>query len=330
MELINSIERLPDQDGPLFVALGNFDGIHRGHQTILKFVVAKARRENGASAALVFDPHPLIALHPEKSLALLTDLADRVEIMVELGLDYLIVEPFNEELALLTPEQFSRKILFDKLKARKVFVGENYSFGKQGTGSAETLRYWGEKLGFGVEVSPMLLYKGKEVSSSKIRSLLLSGAVNEASDLLNYYFFRQGKVIKGYGVGKKMVYPTANIAASPHLLWPGPGVYLTAVDKLNEGPHFGLTNVGSRPTFFDYGTSVETHILGFDGTIYNHQIRICFLEKLRDTKTFGSHVQLKEQIKRDIEAGQKIIEGLRNRGNSNSYSLQVGCSVLRS
>jgi len=330
MELINGVDRLPQEARPLFLALGNFDGVHRGHQAILRSVVDKARKAAGSSAALVFDPHPLIALKPEHPLALLTDIADRAEIMAQLGLDYLIVEPFTGAIASLTPEQFIRRILIGKLRASGVFVGENYSFGKQGTGSADTLYYWGRELDFEVQVIPMLKFMGKEVSSSKIRSMLLSGFVSEAADLLNYYFYRQGRVVRGYGVGKEMVYPTANIATSSRLLWPGRGVYLTSVDRLNDGPHYGVTNIGSRPTFSDYRTSVETHILDFNGIIYNHEIRICFLHKLRDTKTFSSPRQLKEQISRDIEVGRMLIDKLARERNGNNNSLQVGCSVLRS
>ncbi len=330
MELINGVDRLPVKTRPLFVALGNFDGVHLGHQVILKTAVEKARQANGYSAALIFDPHPMIALQSEQPLTLLTDIADRAEIMAELKLDYLIVEPFTGELALLTPEQFIDRILLAKLYVHGVVIGENYSFGKQGTGSAETLFYWGKEHRFDVEIVPMLRYRDNKVSSSKIRSMLLSGAVSEASELLNYYFFRQGKVIKGYGIGNKMVYPTANIAASSRLLWPGKGVYLTSVDKVGNSLYYGVTNVGARPTFCDHENSVETHIIDFNGTIYNHEIRICFLEKLRETKTFTSPFQLKEQISRDIEQGRKLIGNLKKEIYGKGYSLQAGCSVLRS
>ncbi|HED24350.1 MAG TPA: hypothetical protein ENN91_04415, partial [Firmicutes bacterium] len=255
MEIVNGAERLPIRGQALYLALGNFDGVHRGHQLIIRKTVEAARIGGGISAALVFDPHPIIALHPEKPFVLLSELADRAEIMAELGLHYLIVEPFTAEISHLSPEHFVREYLLAKLGVQAVFTGSDYSFGQQGAGSAETMRYWGDKLGFTVDISPMLKYRGKEVSSSRIRTLLLSGAVNEAADLLNYFFFRTGKVIKGYGIGKEMVYPTANIAASPRLLWPGKGVYLTAVGNLNGGYLFGVTNVGSRPTFSHYDTS---------------------------------------------------------------------------
>lgn len=330
MELINGAERLPERTRPLYLALGNFDGVHRGHQEIIKKVVERARRDNGSSAALIFDPHPLIALRPEHPMALLTDIADRAEIMAELDLDYMIVQPFSSRISSLSPEQFVRRILIEKLGVSGVFVGMDYSFGRQGAGSSDTLRYWGEELGFSVEVSSMLKHGEKDVSSSIIRSLLLSGSVNRAAELLRYYFFRQGRVIRGYGIGKKMVYPTANIAANPRLLWPGKGVYLTAVGKLNGGLLYGVTNVGSRPTFDHHDTAVETHILDFNDTIYNREIRLCFLEKLRDTRTFDSSPDLKEQIKRDIEKSRELIKTFRQEKNGKGQSLQAGCSVLKS
>ncbi len=330
MEVLNGVRCLPRGKRPLFVALGNFDGVHRGHQAIINSTLKKARDYHGFSAAMVFDPHPQVALRPEQGPALLTDIADRAEIMAGLGLDYLIVEPFTAQVSSLSPEQFVRTVLMEKLNVAGVLIGENYSFGKQGSGSCETLVYWGNKLGFSVDTVPLLKVGGKSVSSSKIRSMLLSGAVSEAADLLNYYFFRQGRVIRGYGVGKEMVYPTANITASHRLLWPGRGVYLTAVGNIDSGLYYGLTNIGSRPTFSDYRTSVETHILDFEGSIYNHQIRLCFLQKLRETRHFCSPERLKDQVSKDIEVGRVLLAELFKENKGRSHSLQAGYTVLRS
>lgn len=330
MELINGVDRLPPPAGPLYLALGNFDGVHRGHQAIFTALVEQARSTGGVSAALVLNPHPMTALKPEKSPALLTDIVDRAEIMAELGLDYLIVEDFAPALAAMSPEQFVKQILVAMVKVKGVFIGENYKFGFRGEGDSGTLRRWGESLGFGVHVMPMIKYKGSEVSSSLIRSLIVSGAVYEAADYLNYYFHRFGRVIKGYGIGKKMVYPTANMAASSRLLWPGRGVYFSAVGNLDGGLLYGVTNVGARPTFNHYDTSVETHIIDFDGTIYNREIRLCFIEKLRDTRTFSSSADLKDQIGRDIEKGRELIALFKDETNGWGRSLQAGCSMLRS
>ncbi len=330
MELINGIDRLPGKARNIFLALGNFDGVHRGHQEIIKAAINAAGKNKACSAVLIFDPHPLIALRPDQPLELLTDIADRAEIMAEMSLDYMIVQPFTSQFSSLSPEQFVRNILVEKLGVKGVFVGEDYSYGRLGAGSSETLAYWGKELGFDVEVSAMLQFEGKEVSSSIIRSLLLSGDVSDAAELLRYYFFRHGRVIRGYGIGKTMVYPTANIAANPRLLWPGRGVYLTAVGNLDGGLYYGVTNVGSRPTFAHHDTTVETHILDFNSTIYNREIRICFLEKLRDTRTFSSPQQLKEQIGLDIKKSRKLIKTFRQEKNGKGQPLQAGCSVLKS
>lgn len=330
MEIINGSGRLPEKGKPLFLALGNFDGVHRGHQAIINELVKRSQHHSGFSAALIFNPHPVIALGKDKPVALLTAIADRAAIMAELGLDYLIVEPFNKFISSLTPEQFVRQILIEKYAVRGVFIGENYKFGRQGAGSADTLRYWGKELNFSVDVSPLLSFKGKEVSSSLIRTLLLSGAVREAADYLNYYFFRQGRVVRGYGVGKKLVYPTANITTNQNLLWPGKGVYLTAVGNLGKQPKFGVTNVGSRPTFAHFDVTVETHIIDFNKTLYNREIRLCFLEKMRETKAFSDPAQLKKQIGRDIEQAKILIPNFSQVNKGNVFSLQAGCTMLRS
>lgn len=330
MEIINGVDRLPAEADFLNLALGNFDGVHRGHQAIIKAAIKESGVSGCASAALVFDPHPLVALRADNQPALLTDLADRAEIMKELGLDYMIIQPFDSRFSHLSPEQFVRFILIEKLKVRSVHVGTDYTFGRKGAGSSDTLLFWGDKLNFKVQIQPMLLINNKEVSSSKIRSLLLSGSVREAANLLGYYFFRQGKVIKGHGVGKTLVYPTANIAANARLIWPGKGVYLTAVSKLEDKLLFGVTNVGSRPTFADHKTAVETHIMDFNKDIYHKEIRLCFLEKIRNTKTFETPSELRKQIWQDIEDSRSLLRHFKDEFNGRWQSLQVGCSVLRS
>lgn len=330
MEIINGVDRLPAEALSLHLALGNFDGVHRGHQAIINSALKESKNTGGSSAALVFDPHPLIALRADNQPALLTDLADRAEIFAELGLDYMIIQPFDSHFSQLSPEQFIRFIIQEKLRAKSVHVGTDYTFGRKGAGSSDTLQFWGDKLSFKVQIQPMLLCNEKEVSSSIIRSLLLSGSVREASDLLGYYYFRQGKVIKGHGVGKTLVYPTANIAANPRMIWPGKGVYLTAVTKLEDRLLFGVTNVGSRPTFSDHKTAVETHIIDYSKGIYHHEIRICFLEKLRNTKTFETPAELRKQIWQDINTSRSLIKQFKENYNGRWQSLQVGCSVLRS
>ncbi len=194
MEIINSINHLPHIKKPLFIALGNFDGVHRGHQTILRAVNEKAKAEKGYSAVLILNPHPINALRPGKPVTLLTDLADRVEIMQEMNIDYMIIEPFTPAFAALEPLEFVNQVLIDKLNVKGVYVGENYRFGRQGKGTAAHLDQWGKESGFMVSIQPLVTYKNKKISSSLIRDLILKGAVKEAADYLNYFFFREGAV----------------------------------------------------------------------------------------------------------------------------------------
>ncbi|HOP68453.1 MAG TPA: bifunctional riboflavin kinase/FAD synthetase [Bacillota bacterium] len=308
MEVIKGVERWKDR-APLFVALGNFDGVHAGHRRILARAVERAAEAGVKSAALVFNPHPLKVLRPGQPLYLLTDMADRAGLMASLGLDYLIVEPFNLEMASLSPEQFVKNILMEKLKVKGVVVGCDYSFGRGGQGKAENMRALGEELGFAVEICPLVLVEGIVVSSSAIRQFLLRGDVRRAAKLLQHPFFRRGKVVRGRGIGNRLIYPTANIGVSPDLLWPGYGVYLTAVGGLEGGCLFGVTNVGPQPTLQREEPSVETHILDYRGELYDREICLYFLEKLREIKAFPSTEHLREQIGRDIAQARKLIEG---------------------
>ena len=309
MEIINGLHSFSGKK-PLYLALGNFDGVHRGHQAVIRSAVRQARAAGGSSAALLFDPHPSILLHPQKQFCLLTEIADRVPLMAELGLDYLFVVPFTTWMASLSPENFILEVLCHRFKVSGVSIGVDYSFGCGGAGSEELMQEYGKKLGFAVTVSPMEKAGSTVISSSEIKRLLAGGAVNRAALLLNYYFFRKGKVISGRGRGKKMLYPTANLNPSSHLVWPGSGVYLTAVGGLGKQLHFGVTNVGVKPTFQDDALSVETYILDFTGELYGREITLYFLERLRDTQSFSSASHLREQIGEDIARGRRLAKSL--------------------
>lgn len=331
MEIINGINKLPQLNRPLFLALGNFDGVHLGHQAIVKAICEKARYEEGYSAVLILNPHPLTALKPEEPVTLLTDLADRAEILQEFKLDFMIIEQFTRDFAALEPEEFVREILIRQLKVKGLFIGENYRFGKGGKGTASLMEEYGIIYGFSTEIQTLLTYKNEKVSSSLIRELILKGAVREAAEYLNYYFFREGLVTSGSGIGNKLGYPTANLITPEQLLWPGNGVYLTAVSKLENNLLYGVTNVGAKPTFKNTEQrTIETHILDYDNLIYGRHIRICFLEKLREIQAFPSADSLKKQIAKDIETGRKILQFYRQEKNGSGRPLQAGCSVLRS
>ncbi|NLA12566.1 MAG: riboflavin biosynthesis protein RibF [Firmicutes bacterium] len=292
---------------PLYLALGNFDGVHRGHQAVIHTAVSRARRSGGSAAALLFDPHPSVFLKPQEHFCLLTGIAERAALMAELGLDAIFVLPFSAATASLTPEEFVRQILLERLQVSGVSIGVDYSFGRGGAGKGELLQEFGEQMGFTVVLSPLERESGGVISSSAIKTLLADGAVKEAALFLNYYFFRKGAVISGRGRGKKMLYPTANLRPSPDLAWPGRGVYLTAVGGLGEKIRFGLTNVGIKPTFGDDALTVETYILDFSDELYGREITLYFLDRLRDTLTFSSPAELRAQIDEDIVRGRELI-----------------------
>ncbi len=309
MEIIYSLNGY-SREKELYLALGNFDGIHRGHQAVIRSAVSRARSGGGAAGALLFDPHPSVLLHPERPFCLLTGIEERSALMDELGLDYLFVEQFTAETASMSPEEFIRGILLHKFKISGVSIGDDYSFGRGGSGREDLMQDYGKSLGFTVTVSPMEKAAGIVISSSAIKKLLAEGAVERAALLLNYFFHRRGKIVPGHGRGKKMLYPTANMIPSPHLVWPGSGVYLTAIGGLERRVHFGLTNVGTKPTFKDGALSVETHILDFDGDLYGRDIKVYFLMRLRDTRSFSSASLLREQIRDDISRGREIAGSL--------------------
>lgn len=293
---------------PLYLALGNFDGVHRGHQTIINRAVALAGKTGGVCAALVFDPHPARLLCSGNKLSYLSSLEQKASLMERLGLDFLLIEPFTAALSSLAPELFVKHVLLGKLEVEVVVVGSDYSFGRGGRGRAETLAGLGAKNGFAVDICPLLFQGGVPVSSSLIRSLVREGRVREASTLLNYYFFRSGKVVTGRGIGQKLLFPTANITVDPDLLWPGPGVYLTAVEGIGTAePLFGVTNVGARPTFKEAGMAVETHVIDFNGSLYDRVLKIYFLEKLRETAVFSGPEALRARILADINRAKELV-----------------------
>ncbi len=305
MEIIYNMKDYSGEKG-LYLALGNFDGIHRGHQAVIRSAVSGARACGALSGVLLFNPHPSMLLYPERQFCLLTGMEERSSLMAELGVDHLFVEPFNVETASLSPEAFVKKILLEKYKIKGVSIGDDYSFGRGASGRKAQMRNYGKNLGFEVTVCSIETALDQVISSSAIKKLLGEGEVEQASLLLNYYFHRRGKIVAGEGRGKMLLFPTANIVPAPHLVWPGGGVYLTAVGGLDGKVYFGLTNVGTKPTFNDGALTVETYIIDFEGDLYGREIVIYFLMRLRDTLNFSTTAFLREQICEDIRIGKEL------------------------
>lgn len=310
MEIIHGFNNLSENQG-MVLALGNFDGVHRGHREILDITVRNAREINGKSAVLVFDPHPLNLLKPQSRTQILTPLQEKANLMEALEIDILLVIPFDRQFASLTPEEFVKNILVDRLHVKLVVVGFDYSFGREGSGRVEDLEKMARFYGFKVKIVKPVVFKEKIVSSSLVRDLILQGRVKEASFYLGYPYFIKGQVIPGEGRGKFLGYPTANLEVPRERIIPADGVYLTMV-TFHEQHFYGLTNIGFKPTFKGKTKTIETYIFNFENSIYENELRLTFLQKIRDERPFSSSEKLKEQINLDLHRALKIIKSFSN------------------
>jgi len=334
MQVIEGIESFHEiYKGELFLALGNFDGVHLGHREILRATVCAAKEKNGKSAVLIFHPHPIHVLFPTRTPSLLLNLEDRIRLIGEAGVDYIIIHPFTREFASIGPEQFSKDILIEKLHVSSVVIGFNYTFGRQGMGNAEDLAKFGHNFGFSVQVVNAVEKNGGPVASSRIRSLIAMGRVEEAGEMLGYPFVLKGEIIHGDGRGRQIGYPTANINTSCEIIHPGHGVYLTRAFITDIGGERGnsiywsLTNVGKRPTFGKSEPSVEVHLLDMkQKNIYGLVLNVQFLQKIREEKAFIGARELAEQIQNDIRRTRRLIarryKGLEDISNvANGFSM---------
>ncbi|UNC91841.1 bifunctional riboflavin kinase/FAD synthetase [Candidatus Contubernalis alkaliaceticus] len=306
MKVYHGLKEFKNTKG-LVLALGNFDGVHKGHREILNITVQKARLSGAQSAALVFEPHPLNLIKPEKRTLILTPLQEKAALMEQLGIDILLVIPFDQEFASLSPEKFIKRILVQKLQASLVVVGFDYSFGFKGAGRVEDLISSAGNYDFKVEVVKPVVLKNKVVSSSLVRKLVVQGQVEEAAFYLGYPYYLKGQVIPGEGRGKFLGYPTANLEVPSDRIIPADGVYLTLTAYKNHD-YYSLTNIGHNPTFKGKIKTIETYIFGFQNSIYKSELRLTFLRKIREERTFPNSEKLKEQIAMDFEKALKIIK----------------------
>jgi riboflavin kinase/FMN adenylyltransferase len=293
------------------LAIGNFDGIHLGHQSVLRAAVELSRTHNAVSTALTFDPSPRKVLRPETAPLRLSTNAQRMEWFNALGLEAAVVLPFTLDLARLSPEEFVEQILVSDLQVKIVLVGENFHFGHKQAGNVKLLKDLGAKYGFDVVIIPPVEYRGEVVSSTIIRREVAEGDVSHAGRLLGRPFVLTGEVVSGTGTGRKFTFPTLNLAAEQELL-PARGVYITRT--LFEGKKCSrrsVTNIGVRPTFNGSVLSVETHLLDFQGTATPKRIEVRFWKRLREEKKFASPEDLRSQIARDITTANKFFSRLR-------------------
>ncbi len=283
------------------VALGNFDGVHLGHQHLIGQMVAKAREIDGTPLVFTFYPHPMAVLKPQSVPPMLLSQEAKQEMIASLGVEVLVKTPFTREFSQMSPEQFARFVLRDSLQARWAFVGYNYSFGYKGMGTSQRLKELGRELGFKVHITPSVTVEGNSVSSTFIRHLMREGDVAEARKYLGYCPWVEGDVILGERRGRTLGFPTANLEIDHRLVVPPRGVYSVKV-KVDGDQFLGVTNIGTKPTFHGEGTrqSIEVHLLDFYGDLYGKRIKVFFTRRLRGEKRFASVQELVKQIERDI------------------------------
>jgi riboflavin kinase / FMN adenylyltransferase len=309
MLVIGNLQELGNSRPPSVVTIGNFDGVHLAHQTLLRRVVDVARREGLNAAAITFEPHPIKILSPDHAPKLLTPLPRKVELIAKTGIDLLVVLPFTRELARQSPLEFVRRVLVDPLHASSVHVGPNFRFGYRQSGDTEILEELGRQEGFRVEMVPMLRVRGDRVSSTRIRELLTEGQVHKANRLLGRPFSARGPIVAGMGVGRKHTVPTLNLAPIEEQL-PKVGVYVTYT-LLGGVRYNSVTNVGFKPTFGDHRLTVETFLLDFTGQIDEIEMEIEFLYRLRDEMKFQNPAILKVQIQEDARRALKFFRLLK-------------------
>jgi len=277
------------------VALGTFDGVHRGHKQVVKSAVEHAKRIKAASLAITFDPHPQQFIVPKRGLKLLTTLEEREKLFCDLGIDGVVVINFNEKLRKLSYADFVKKYLVDKLGVKKVFIGFDYAFGKGRKGSVSHLEKLGKKYGFEVGVIPPISCSKKVIKSSVIRRMLAAADFHNVTRMLGHSYQITGKVIRGAGRGKGLGFPTANLELDLHKLIPAHGVYAGWVGKRKC-----VVNIGARPTFGAGKTMVEVHVLNFKGDLRNKRLKVELVKRLRDELQFSDVEKLKQRIRKDI------------------------------
>jgi riboflavin kinase/FMN adenylyltransferase len=286
------VTQLPEVEpgsGQRSVAIGMFDGVHLGHREVIR----------GADTALTFEPHPLAVIHPEATPKLISPLPVKSDLIAGLGVDELVVIPFDRDFSQLSAEEFVQQVLLDRLGATRVSVGENFRFGKGAQGTPEFLA---SHDAFETRVVPLVEVAGETVSSSHIRGLVAAGDVKLAAEFLGGPFLFEGEVVEGDRRGRELGVPTANLVPDDALVSPGHGVYAAWAHGQPAA-----VNVGVRPTFeTGRGLLIEAHLIDFDGDLYGETLRIAFLERMRGEKRFDSVAELVDQMQRDIVQARDI------------------------
>ncbi len=300
MKVFRHLEEVPADFGPAVISVGNFDGVHRGHQAVLAQVVRRANEQGARSLAVTFEPHPTRILRPDVAPRLITPLPRKLELLAATGLEATLVLPFSRDLSLTPPRKFAEEILGKRLRALEVHEGANFHFGHKAQGDVRRLAEYGREAGYEVKIYPEMKVRGDKVSSSRIRELLKQGKVARARQLLGRVFSLVSTPGRGRGYGHKYTVPTINLSQYDELV-PGDGVYVTRT-RINGECFDSVTNAGYRPTFGQESFAVETHLLNFHPIELTAQteVELFFLYRLRGEIKFPSVEALREQIAHDV------------------------------
>jgi riboflavin kinase/FMN adenylyltransferase len=287
------------------VTIGNYDGLHLGHQAIIKRVIELAKEGKGEAVVLTFEPHPVKFFHPELQIPLITPYRKKMMLLTQYGVDVTINLPFTGEIARMSAKEFIQEIVQRHIGPRWVVVGFNFTFGKGRTGTSEELKKIGESLGFSVEIIPPFHVDGEVVSSTRIRELIARGEIQEANRMLGGNFFMLGRVIHGHARGKGLGFPTANLEITQDL-YPNDGVYAATV-MVDERRYDGVVNIGTNPTFDDEQLAVEVFLFDYQGDLYGKELQVALIDKIRAEQTFPSVELLVHQIEKDIQRAKEIL-----------------------
>jgi len=301
---------------PSVISIGNFDGLHLGHQAILRKVVERARRLRARPAVLTFSPHPVRVLVPEAAPKLISTLPQKIRLLEDSGIELLFISKFDMEFAALTPDSFIGKYLVDGLRARALCIGSNFTFGHRQAGTIETLKQCGK---FEVIEVPSVATRGTVVSSTQIRRRVQDGTVSRACRLLGRWFEIEGRIVPGAGRGRKVTVPTLNLEPENELI-PPQGVYITRTE-IDGAPYVeSITNIGTRPTFGGGAQTIESFILRGAVPAEAATSRLQFLRRIRDERQFDSPELLRAQIGRDVEAANRFFRRLQIRTDARIHS----------
>ena len=307
MKIYHSISSFITTKNTSIVTIGTFDGVHIGHQEIIKKLVKNAHSNNDKSVILTFFPHPRMVLQKGGDLKLLTTLQEKITLLEKIGLDFLIIEPFTKDFSRLTALDFVRDILVKQLHLKKLVIGYDHHFGRNREGNFKQLQEYGTLFNFTIEEIPAQDIQDIAVSSTKIREALKDGNIKKANNYLGYKFMLTGTVIHGRGLGKKWNYPTINIhIEESYKLIPKSGVYIVKT-ILHNTTIFGIMNIGYRPTVNGKHQTIEVHLLDFNADLYGENIEVHLIYRLRDEQKFDSINKLITQIKNDEKEARELI-----------------------